>query len=174
MHNRFLMTHKNGTEFKGLHSFQMKDPDTKSTFWSSNRGIHYILNKETKNLHSTLIKTTEGISSKVDEKLNIDSKSRISIKGVEGTTIEASHILFSADLNIFLKSINGSAYIVGNNVTIDMKNIPTVQSDLSISNDNYQYKLCLCYPAGKLFKVSLSKISNFRDICKQFQTSPCL
>lgn len=129
----------NGTELKSLNSIQVKDPITNEIVYSTTPKTKYHLGKPTKSLETYMLYTME-MASPNDEKLKIQSTNKITFRGTEGTKVDGKEIFLSADQNIFLKSLNGSIYIVGHNgVYIDIKNIPTVHTELTgRTNNNLQ------------------------------------
>lgn len=166
----------NGTEFKGINFMQIKDLNTYQPIFSSQPRLKYKMEKETKKLDANMVSAAD-ITSPINETLEIKSDVNIHIKGIEGTSIDGKEVFMSADQNIFLQSMNGSIYIVGHHgVYINVDRIPTIHADYGVRTDNLQYKLCACYPNGKIYRVALAKIHNFRDICKHFDKSndPCL
>ena len=129
---------KNGTDFRSLNSVQIKDPITNELIYSTTPKTKYNLGKPAKNLESSMLYTME-MASPIDEKLKIHSTSKITFRGTEGTKIHGKEILLSADQNIFLKSLNGSIYIVGHSgVYIDIKNIPTIHTEFGLRTNNLQ------------------------------------
>lgn len=84
---------------------------------------------------------------------------------------------FKAEQNIVLKAMNGSVVLSGNDgIYLDVENIPVVNSDHGIRTGSVQYKLCVCMPQGKLFKVAVPRIHNGKITCLHFnpQNDPCM
>lgn len=130
----------NGTELKSLNTIQLKDPITNEIVFSTTPKTKYHLGKPTKSLESYMLYTME-MASPIDEKLKIQSTNKITFRGTEGTKVDGKELFFSADQNIFLKSLNGSIYIVGHNgVYVDIKNIPTVHTDFGVRTNHLQVR----------------------------------
>jgi len=166
---------KNGTAFKSINQFEIKNPITGDTIFSSQKP-HYILSKSVNNLNAKSVSASR-ITSPIDEALKFTTKGKIILQGAEGTFMESKEILWSADQNIFLKSLNGSVVLSGSDgIYIDMKNIPIVQAEHGIRTGNIQYKLCVCMPQGKLFKVAVQKSHNNKGSCSHFNVrhDPCI
>ncbi|CAN8012429.1 unnamed protein product [Ixodes pacificus] len=74
------------------------------------------------------------------------------LKGNAGLDMEGQNVTLSAGHNLFLRSVNQS-------VTLDgRKGIRLSVDKLPISTDppsgaQFQYKLCVCMPSGRLFRV---------------------
>lgn len=173
--NRFLMG-SNGTEFKGINSMSIKDPDTNLPIFASTK-LKYNMEKPTRNLEATVVYASELVSS-VDKKLDIQSINMF-VRGIEGTTIDGKEILVSAEQNIFLKSSNGTITMNAlNGIYIGIDKI-AIAPDLHFSqtHNDLQYKLCVCFPKGVLYRVQLAKLPGIDDPCRHFDRhrfNPCL
>lgn len=154
----------------------IKDPITDLPIFASTK-LKYNMEKSTRNLEATVVYTGELVSA-IDKKLDIQSVNMF-VRGIEGTTIDGKEILASAEQNIFLKSSNGSLSINAmDGIFIDIGHIP-VAPDVSFSQvrNDLQYKLCICYPKGVLYRVQLSKMRGIEDPCRHFDRhrfNPCL
>lgn len=166
----------NGTELKAINSIVIKDRETNLPFFASTK-LKYNMNKPTRNLESTIVHAAEIISP-IDKKLEIEAM-RIFVRGIEGTVIDGKEILITAEQNIFLKSSNGSIVMNAlNGVYIDIDRIPVApDSEYSQVRNDLQFKLCVCYPKGALYRVPLSKLHGVDDPCRHFDRrhfNPCL
>lgn len=170
------MMGSNGTELKGINLMMIKDPETNLPLFASTKS-KYNMEKPTKNLESNIVYAAEVVSP-IDKNLDIQSINMF-VRGIEGTKIDAKTVFLSAKSNIFLKSSNGS--IVMNSmkgIYIDIDRIP-VAPDVEYSQvrNDLQYKLCLCYPKGVLYRVPLTKMHGVEDPCRHFDRrhfNPCL
>lgn len=172
------MMGSNGTELKAINAFSFKDPDTNLPIFASTK-LKYNIEKPTRNLESNIVYAAEVVSP-VDKKLDIQSINMF-VRGIEGTVIDGKEVFASAEQNIFLKSSNGSIVLNSlNGIFIDIDRIPVAPDvefgSLQVRSD-LQYKLCVCYPKGALYRVSLSKMHGVDDHCRHFDRrhfNPCL
>lgn len=89
----------------------------------------------------------------------------------------AREIVWSADQDIYLRSVNGSIVLSGKEGTyIDVERLPLAK----LAKKSYitaQFKICVCMPQGKLFRVP---VANAKDpvYCHQADMSaefnPCM
>lgn len=166
--NKFMMG-LNGTEFKSLSKFNIKDPDTNLPIFSTTK-LNYNIEKPMRNLEANIVHAAEVVSP-IDKKLEIDAQS-IYVRGTEGTSLDGKEILISADGGLFLKSSNGSIrFLAQNGIYIDIDQIPVAPDVTTTQNrSDVQYKLCICLPKGILYRVSL--MVHTSDPCRNL--SPCL
>lgn len=170
------MMGSNGTELKGINTFSINDPNTNLPIFASTK-LKYNMEKPTRNLEANIVYAAE-IVSPVDKKLTVESYS-IFVRGIEGTLIDGKGILVSADQNIFLQSSNGSiVFNSQNGIYITFDRIPiALDSEYSQVRNDLQFKLCVCYPKGALYRVALSKLHGVDDPCRHFDRrhfNPCL
>jgi len=141
-------------------SFDVNDPKSGQTIFSTDypnfglpRGVK-VLNIQHAN--------TKRISSPVDQNLQVESSSFMKFKGTEGTSLNGQEVVWSADQDIYLKSVNKSIILSGNDgIYIDIERLPIVRMDEN-GHGKYksdrrqsknQFKICVCMPSGKLFRV---------------------
>lgn len=171
--NRFIMG-PNGTELKGINVFSVKHPETNLPIFASTK-LKYNMEKPTSNLEANIVYAAELVSQN-DRKLEIQSLNMF-IRGIEGTSIDGMKIYASSDHNIVLKSSNGSISLTSHDgVYIDIDRLPIAPDvDYKEAENVLQYKLCLCYPQGILYRVKLPKVK-VPDPCRHFDQrfNPCL
>lgn len=156
---------KNGTHLNNIDSFEVKDKNGNTLFTTSNPSFNRI--KNLKNFDTKMIQTSR-IVSPVDTQLTIEAKN-LSLKGAEGTSIDGKEINWRADQNIYLKTINGSIVISSTKgVSIDKLPIITETNNYATS----QYKVCVCMPQGKLFRIPVPKDSKSPIYCNHINLSP--
>lgn len=143
-----------GTEIRDVKEFIVRDPQTKEPIFTTKPKLKYHIEKPVRNLESTSI---HGIyfSSPIDEKLKLDADLNMHIRGVEGTSIESKSQLIKAEKNISLKSYNGSIILKTPNIYINTDRLPIVKTDYP--SIDRQYKLCICYPKGIIFRAPVPK-----------------
>lgn len=161
----------NGTTWSQIESFEIKDPRTGIIYFTTdfpNFGLPAGVEKI-----DVKIAETHRITSPVNESLTVNSDEQISIHGAEGATMESKDIAWSADTDIFLKSVNGSIVLdTADGISINVENIPI--APLFLQNSGHeQYKVCICMPQGKLFKVPVRSGSSSRSVnCARVSRTP--
>ncbi|KAJ8977864.1 hypothetical protein NQ317_004772 [Molorchus minor] len=147
-----LKVDKNETVFKGINKFSIRTENEEIILNISHPVFTSLQNG--RNFKVTSMQTNK-IRSSNNNSLKIAAE-RINMKGAEGAKIEGSEIVWNAEEGIYLSS-NGSILLNGQRGTfLDIKRIPLVK----LSNNNYvvsQFKLCVCIPGGKLFKIPILK-----------------
>lgn len=146
-----LSMDRNGTIIHNIDNFVIRGAnENKLTFF--NRNPHFNLRDSVNSLKVKLVHSNRIVSLN-NSSLEIKADSHIHLRGAEGTRMESKKVTWSADQNIVLKSVNGSIILSGiKGVSIDLKNIPIsmiTKNDAVIT----QYKLCVCIPHGKLFRL---------------------
>lgn len=175
--SRILWMQENGTHFSGVENFKITHPKTAKNVFSTkmpNFGFPHGVRNVNVNLA-----TTRKISSPVNEKLLLRSDTLVHLKGNEGTKIEGKEIIWSADQFIFLRSVNGSIVLSSHQgVSIDTKAVPIIGTG-SVSGLPVvgQYKVCVCMPEGKLFRVPVHAGQSSHIACNNLDFSadldPC-
>lgn len=157
----------NETFFRGLNSFDVKTMQRESIFT-----INEPTYENLKNVHNLRTKhmQTNRIRSPLEDDLTVDGDS-ISLKGAEGTHIFGKDIKWEADQDIHLKSSkNGSLVLVGKEgIFIDLNKIPVAR--LSNNYITSQFKICVCMPVGKLFRIPVAN-PNDRVLCDHISMAP--
>lgn len=170
----------NGIIFTGVENVDIIDPHTREKIFQT-AFTTLNIGKDTKKLISNSIATSKLISP-IDKDLNIQSNGKIQIQGTEGLHVQTSEIFWSADQDVILHSLNGTVALNGKNgVFIDTQNIPIVADDAKTNFDTVNvlsYKLCICMPQGKLFRVPVFRGHNPKGICTHIKmdsnSNPCL
>lgn len=159
--------------FKGLNSFEVKEKENETIFSVNEpifRNLRNVNNIKTKYTY------TNKIRSPIGESLKVDGET-VNLKGAEGSQIESKEIFWSADQDIYLKSINGSIVLsTKEGIFIDLNRIPVAR----LSTKTYitsQFKVCVCMPKGKLFRIPVVRPSE-KAYCHHINTSlehnPCI
>lgn len=169
--NNMLKMTNNGTTFQNVNTFDVKNANGKILFRITEPSWHILTQMQ--NIQTEMVQTNK-IVSPVGEKLTIEAKN-ITLKGTEGTTIEGKAIVWSADQNIYLNSINGSILLSSKKgVSLDFMKIPiATQKHGEIVG---QYKVCICMPQGKLFRIPVSKNKAESNYCHHINAlhDPCI
>lgn len=172
-HNKFYMG-KNGTHFRGINHFEIRDPITREPIFSTTRP-KYNMPSGVKNLRAGSISASR-ITSPIKDDLQIQTKGKLFLSGAEGISMDSQEMLWSAEQNIFLKSINGSIILASAEGTyLDIQRIPIVQIEHGLRAGPMQYKICVCMPAGKLFRVPVPRGHSGKVSCVHFSAhfDPC-
>ncbi|XP_072943319.1 beta-sarcoglycan [Epargyreus clarus] len=152
-----LVVNASGVFARGVNSLELLDPDTGELVFSTSNpqmtipdGVNNLLAKQV---------STKRISCPVDEDLTLRSETSAHLRGAEGTRMESKELFWSADQDIYLKSINGSVVLSGKEgVYVDVRYLPIAmplnKSD-KYSQGTGQFKVCVCMPQGKLFRIAV-------------------
>lgn len=165
---------QNGTKITRVESFNVKDKNGNLIF--STNFPNFELPKGVKNINVKIAKT-HRIVSPLNQSLRLESNRQVELHGAEKLSMEGKEVIWMADNDIRLKS-NSSIVIDGKNgIFIDTKRIPIASTQYPKSDKLIgQYKLCVCMPQGKLYKIPVS-MKNIRINCDNIRTSdydPCL
>lgn len=164
---------KNGTAFNDINHFILRDPQTNEPIFTTHRPHYNMMGAD--NLHAKSISSSQ-IRAPVHEPLSLNStKGKMVFRGTEGVKLNGKKISFSADQNLIFKSNNGSIILSGaEGVFLDVKNIPIV-GEHGIKLDNTQFKICVCMPTGKLFRVPIARESHaIKGLCSHTKHDPCI
>jgi beta-sarcoglycan len=169
----------NSTTITGVNSFDVHDPLTGHSVFSTDFP-NFGLPRGVKKLDIKMAQT-QRITSPVNSSLFLRSDTYTRLRGTEGTRMEGREIVWSADQDIYLKSVNGSVILSGREgISVDIKSIPVALGDsLGVNPTSVQYKVCVCMPEGKLFRVPVSSGGNNKHVgCHNVnlspQTNPCM
>lgn len=165
------------TTVTGVHSFDVRDPLTGHSVFSTGFP-NFGLPRGVKKLDIRMAQT-QRITSPVNSSLFLRSDTYTRLRGTEGTRMEGREIVWSADQDIYLKSVNGSVILSGHEgISVDVKSIPIALGDGG-NPTSVQYKVCVCMPEGKLFRVPVPSGGNNKHVgCHNVnlssQTNPCM
>ena len=167
-----LLVGLNRVEFLNVDSFEMTEPVTPG----SNSKVsafstifpNFGLPKGVQRLHikkATANRITSGLSSP----LLVRSESAMRLKGNEGISIRGKESIMGADQDLLLRSINGTIVLDGSEgILLDVDSMPAIAPAApmirgsragpptvasSKSGRIAEYKLCICMPAGQLFRI---------------------
>lgn len=156
---------KNGTYVKNVDTFEIKDKNGKILFTTNNPKFN--IRKNLKNIDTEMIQTSR-IVSPINDDLQINAKN-ITLKGAEGTNIESKEIDWRADQHIYLKTINGSI-VLSSTKGLFIEKLPIITERPNFVSS--QYKVCVCMPQGKLFRIPVPKDSKSPIYCNHINLSP--
>lgn len=167
-----IVVDSNGTMVNGVHSFDVRDPVSGQSIFSTgfpNFGLPAGVDKL-----QVKMTQTHRIVSPINNSLFIRSDRITRLKGNEGTRMEGREIVWSADQDIFLKSLQGNVILSGHEgISLDIKSIPIVSGNKVYSYPvTAHYKVCVCWPGGKLFRVPVSSGENANNGCQNVDLSP--
>ncbi|XP_018324889.1 beta-sarcoglycan [Agrilus planipennis] len=157
-----LIMNNTGTYFKHFNNFRVTH-GLNSIFSLTDPQFNIV--SDMGNLQ-TKITETNRVVSPIDRSLNIEGK-KIELKGAEGIDVEGKEIIWTADQNVYLKSVNGSVIMSSNEgLFVDVKKIPLANTKHN-GHVTAQYKLCVCMPEGKLFRLPVPNNPNIKVYCNQ-------
>lgn len=178
LHNRMFMS-KNGTQFSGVNQFELRDSNTDELLFTTHKPT-YNLQSGADNLVTKVVSASRVTSSIADDLIfnqTNHNKSKISVRGSEGVRLNAKEMFLDGE-NVQLKTHNGSIFLTNNNgIYLDVKRVPIVQEKGGIRMEEKQYKICVCMPEGRLFRVALPPKHNIvRDVCNytNLKYDPCM
>lgn len=141
----------NGTIFSGLDQFIIRSKSNKIVYSTTNQSFNAL--KKAKNLKSRSVHTNR-VSANKD--LRFDGK-LVNLKGAEGTLLDGKMLDIKADQDVHIKSINGSVVLKPQGGVIFVMDKLPKGGKISSS---FQYKVCVCMPQGKFFRVPVSNTFN--------------
>lgn len=163
---------RNGTLFKNIESFEVKDK--KGRLILSTNSPNFKIVKTASNINTQMVQTNR-IVSPYHKNLELEGKT-LSLKGAEGTAMEGREIIWNADQDIYLQSINGSIILSSKEgIYLDFHKIPLVTPKHNTFMSS-QFKICVCMPQGKLFRIPVPTNPNSRSYCNHIDPvdNPCL
>lgn len=175
VHNKFYLG-LNETHFRKVNHFEVRSPQTKEVFFNTAQPTFNLIGGA-KNLKSHSV-TVSRITSALGEDLKLQSRSKMIISGAEGVRLDAKNQTWSADQNIHLTSDNGSVILTAaQGIYITPHRMPIVNMENGVRSDEVQYKICVCMPNGKLFRVQVPPgIHGSKITCTHIDThnnNPC-
>uniref|UniRef100_A0A1I8PF88 Beta-sarcoglycan n=1 Tax=Stomoxys calcitrans TaxID=35570 RepID=A0A1I8PF88_STOCA len=172
-----LIVDNNGIQFRGVNNFELKDPTTGETIFTTHRPHYTIPNGA--NVLISKANSASRIVSPGDKYLDISSlDNRISVRGSEGIVADSADVHVKAELNILINSTQGATYLEGGStgIFLDMSKIPIVNTQLGLRTGNVQYKICVCMPQGIVFRIEIPQEHNGSKVsCAHFNPKhdPC-
>lgn len=166
---------KEGISFKGVNTFEIKDPNNGDAIFTTHRP-HYNIPQGANNLQ---VKATSAsrITSPIGHPLNIQSDNKIFVKGSEGINLDGFSSLFAAETYILMNSTQGATFMTaGDGIFLDMEKVPIINTEFGIRTGSVQYKICVCMPQGLLFRIAIPRTHNGSKIsCAHFSSKhdPC-
>lgn len=173
-----IVSNQEGTSVQGVKSFDVHDPSTGQTIFSTDFP-NFGLPQGVEKLDIKLART-HRIASPINEELTLSAETYVRMKGTEGTHMDGQEILWKADQDIFLKSVNGSIILdAPKGIFLDVKNMPIATSESNKPGRpiTLQYKLCVCIPNGKVFRVPVVQgLSHKNSGCNYYspEIDPCI
>ena len=106
--------------------------------------------------------TANRITSGLNQPLMMKSERTIRLKGNEGIDIRGREVLFKADQDLNLRSINGSIVLSGEDgVQLDIDSM-SVSKEEEGKQRIAEYKLCICMPSGQLYRIPVLEGADVR------------
>lgn len=170
---------RNGTNF-GVSEFELRSPTTNEIIFTTHKPT-YNLPSGANNLIAKGI-SAGAIKSAIDEELVFNTThhkkitNKISIRGSEGVKINSEELILDAE-NVFLSAHNGTIHFNGEHgIHLDVKHMPIIQERSGLRMEEKQYKICVCMPGGRMFRVSLPQKNVVKDVCSHanLKYDPCI
>lgn len=172
-----LLMNSSGVFIRGVNSLELISVDSGEAAFSTASpeiNIHEPIN----NLQAKQI-STKRVTSPIDQDLVLRSESSAHLRGAEGTHMESKKLHWSADQDVYLRSINGSVILSGKEgVYVDVRYLP-IAMPLNRTDKLQgvgQFKVCVCMPQGKLFRVAVP--NGQKTLCSHVNMTgdlnPCL
>ncbi|XP_011297043.1 uncharacterized protein Scgbeta [Fopius arisanus] len=163
---------KNVTSVSQVKSFEIKDPhghllfSTNFSNFGSLRGVDRI---------DVKLAQTHRIVSPVNETLLLDSKKQVSMHGAESLGMEGKEIILMANNDVNFKSNDSIFLDATHGVFLDVQKIPIAPPFVSSGrSEALQYKICVCMPEGKLFRVPVTPGNmNCARVSNSPEDDPC-
>lgn len=164
-----LNVNRKGIVVNNTSSFTVKGSNSNHHMFSTNNPYFTLLHGASKLM--TKMSHTNRIMSLYNKSLELRADTTLNLKGNEGTRMETSEIVWSADQDIYLESVNGSiVFDAKNGIIMNMKSIPILNENRG--SEVTQFKLCVCIPQGKLFRIPVMQGQSTRVNCNHIKMTP--
>lgn len=171
---------QNETHLRNINFLELRHPTTRELLFTTTTKPTYLL-APTKNLRANAAIASK-VTAPVDENLQLQSRGKLVINGAEGIKLEGQAHLWSADHIIQLKTVNGSILLSGFKGTHWLSKALSnglPEKDKGIRLGDEQFKICVCMPQGRLFRVSVPRgMHGSKVSCTDFDLSsslnPCI
>lgn len=138
--------------------------------------------------------STGRLTAAIGQSLTVNhTRGRLVVRGTEGVRLAGARIQLAADQTVWLRSLNGSVVLDGaHGVHINVAGMAvvgehgiklpaTTHSSSSGSISSNHYKLCVCMPHGRVFRVPVPALAGAtahvgtRGLCAHFsaESNPC-
>lgn len=173
---------KDGVSVSNVHDLSLLDPLTGDVVFSTSdpelslpTGLHHLETEETE-----VERVVAGVEHQ--QSMLVRSDRRLHLRGAEGVQIEGKKLSLVSNEDISLTSHQGSVSLAaglvldtvmlphgglqGYQVSDDTFSVQSLQL-LPMKGESGQYKLCVCMPSGKLFKVAVPDDNHLRASSEQ-------
>lgn len=154
--------------FRNIEQFEIKDKLSNVVF--STNTSEYKNFKNLKSINTKMVESNRIVSS-INSNSTIKAKT-INLKGPEGMRGESQNVTLHADQLIHLQSNKSIFFNAKQGILLDTKNF-YVNNVKHGEYSNTQYKICICMPQGKLFKLRIPN-HNSKVYCNQVAHNPCM
>lgn len=177
VHNKFKQE-ADGTNIQGISNFEVhyvseEDPQETNVVFNAQRPSFNLVEPVEKAVADVMYLNGK-ITSGTDEKLSILARQKLDVKGSEGLLMKGKDILLTADKHLNITSENGSISLQGDKgVYIDIEHFPVADIENGLRRTHVQYKMCVCFPTGRLYRV---QVKNRDSGCyiPQYALNPCI
>ena len=154
-----ISINQENVEFNNVESFEIFEPRkmTKTSAFSTTFP-NFGLPKGVQNLFINKA-TVNRITSKLDGSLLVRSEKTIRLKGNEGMALRGKEVLLRADQDLVLRSVNGSIILDGSDGVVMDVDYMAIAGNSDVKK-MAEYKLCICMPAGHLYRIPVLESTN--------------
>lgn len=173
VHNK-LTIGLNETHFRNVNHFEIRHPVTREVLFNTARPVFNIVAESAATLRANSVAASR-IASPVGENLQLQTRGKLVVSGAEGIGFSGKEQIWSADQNIFLKTVNGTIGLSSKALYLTRAPI-AAQLEHGIRSGELQFKLCICMPQGRLFRVALPRgIQGSKVTCSHISSEfdPC-
>lgn len=144
----------------GFNVLDVRSPSDGTVLFSTHRP-HFTMPSGADNIRAKIISTSR-LTSAIDQSLTVNqTRGRIVLRGTEGVSLRGAQITLAADQNVWLRSLNGTLSLrAAAGVFVDVTSMPLVGEHDGVKLDSGQYKLCVCMPQGRVFRVPVPTVGH--------------
>lgn len=150
-----------------VESFKVVNPNTGKQIFSTEYPS-FGLPKAVKKLSVKHVRVNK-VASPVNRRLSLESDYQARLRGNEGLHMRAWEVVITAGKELYLKSRNSSIWLDGHKGT-ELNMVKFAKSANSSGYGPWQYKLCVCIPSGKIFRIPSD---NLDSNCANVVGNPC-
>ncbi|XP_023340656.1 uncharacterized protein LOC111710761 [Eurytemora carolleeae] len=157
---------------QNIHDFNLLHPSSGELFFSSS-DPEWKIPEGLKELRVDELKVGEGgIISPPGNQLRVQAQGQVRISGAEGNVVEGRRVELISRDSILLESTGARGGVeLRGGVSLDTVMLP--RGGAGFQDEISQYKLCICLPSGKLFKVEMSEFQEVGCAMVDPRKSPC-
>ena len=163
-----------GIAFSAVDRFDIMDPRSKDNIFSTDYK-DFTIPKKVRHLDTKKLRVNRLVSPE-SSNLTIKSDTYTHLSGSEGIRLRGKEIIFAADGDFYLNSVNGHIHLIADKIQV--RKFP-VAEPRHHPRPLTQFKLCICMPEGRLFRIPILRNSSIKpyQACSyvdlSLEKSPC-